>query len=173
MAVLVWGIATGALAFLLHLCLWRIRAPRRELSAIAGIFGGCTAAAVMAQWLPAGAWEPIGVPHLGDWPEVVSFCLFVTAWTLAYMVTYTAMNVDSPSLVIMDRIAAAGPDGLPVEALAALVSNDRLVVPRVRDLARTGLAVVQDGRYVLAPKGRNVIALLGIYQRILGRTKGG
>lgn len=172
MTVLVWGVAAGAFAFVLHLAIWRVRVPRRQLRSVGFVFFGVLAAALAAQWvLPR-----VGVtalPRLADAPEVVAFVLFFVAWTLAYMISYTSIEVDSPSMAVVRRIDAMGTLGLPREDLESLASNARMVTPRVLDLVRDGMLVDTGGSYALTPKGRRFLALIDAYHAVLGTPKGG
>ena len=170
MNILFWAVLTGAAAFLIHLAIWRIRLPRRQLRMLAIVFGAAQVLVLAAHAIGPKPWLPM---PLADVPEAAAYVLFCTAWTLAYMITYTALEVDSPSLVIVDRVAGAGPGGLPAQAMEKLVSDDQLVVPRVRDLVRDGMLMECEGVYRLTPKGRRFIAPFEAYRKLLGRERGG
>jgi hypothetical protein len=170
MNVLFWGVLTGAAAFLTHLAIWRIRLPKRQLRMVAIVFGAAQVLVLAAHGTALGPWLPM---PLAGMPEAAAYLLFCTAWTLAYMITYTALEVDSPSLVIVDRIAGAGSGGLAAPALEKLVSDEQLVVPRVHDLVRDGMLAQCDGVFQLTSKGRRFIAPFETYRKLLGRERGG
>jgi hypothetical protein len=160
--VLLAGSGLFAAAFCLHLALWRIRAPRRQIRALLRLFYGSLAAALLLGWaagLPALQFTP---------PEAVHLLLFFTGLTLAYIITYTAVQVDSPSLTIVSLIAAGGEAGLDREALFAQLTDEQLVRPRLEDLVRDEV-VAFDGRvYRLLRRGGLFLSLIVGWRRLMG-----
>lgn len=173
MRVLGWGIGLFAAAFLVQLALWRVRIPVRQVKALLAIFAGALLAALAAGGYAAAAapaWRSL-LPRGGA--EWVHLALFHLAATLAYMITYSAVEVDSPSLHMVLAIRAGGAAGLPEADLLALRSDERLVAPRVRDLVTDRMAVLAGGRYRLTPKGALLARTFVLYRAILGAGKGG
>ena len=112
MNVLVWSIALLGLAFGLHLAVWRIRLPARQTRALLTVFFGVLVAGLAALGA-AGVMAPRWAPYLPAWPaQLLHVGLFFVSVTLAYMITYSALEADSPSLVMIQAIADAGDDGL-------------------------------------------------------------
>lgn len=173
MPVLIWGLAFVSLAFVLHVSLWRIRAPKRQTRALGLIFFGVLAAGLCALYIL----EERCADCVLIWPHGIAqylhIALFVTAFTLSYIITYSAVEVDSPSLVIVMQIANAGPDGLETGELYRRLPDSLLVLPRIRDMVRDHLVVVSDGRYFLSPKGHASIRIFVHFRRLLGLSKGG
>jgi hypothetical protein len=93
--------------------------------------------------------------------------LFFTSFTLAYLITYSALEADSPSLVLIMSIANAGTNGLPKEQFEQLVTDDVLILPRIRDLLRDKMISVEEGRYNLTSKGLVFVRIFIIYRQIL------
>src|SRR3990172_1725927 len=149
MKVLFWGSAVFALSFVLHFALWRVRLPKRQTRALLIIFFG-SLAAFFAFFR--------GYASLGLY-ECVSVGLFVVSLTLAYIITYSAMEVDSPSLVMVNAIAGAGAEGLPKARFDEMMTDDVLVIPRIKDLLRDGHVYLDEGRYRLTPKGGSFIRI--------------
>lgn len=162
MRVLLVGSGLFATAFIIHLALWRIRAPRRHIRALLRLFYGCLAAALTLGWA-------MPIPLLRFAPsEIVHLFLFFSGLTLAYIITYTAVQVDSPSLMIVSRIAAAGAAGLSRAALLAQLTDDVLVRPRIEDLVRDEAVAFGDGVYRLRWRGRRFLSLIVGWRRVMG-----
>lgn len=173
MKTLFWGSLIFSFFFLAHIALWNIRLPRRQIKTILVIlFGGLSISLAALARLPAG-FQFLGVSPPQGIPEFLHLALFVIALILSYMITYTAIEADSPSLVITQKIRAAGGGGLPKEELAAFLSDERLIVPRVKDLVTDKMACILEGRYRLTPKGWLMAKGFILYRSILGLGKGG
>lgn len=96
------------------------------------------------------------------------------AFTCAWVITYSAFEAESPTLVMADRLLRAGHDGVRKEDLAASMSDEVLLVPRVEDLVRDQMATVDEqGRYHLTPKGRLMLTIIYGYKKLLGASSGG
>ena len=173
MTVLLWSLAAWGSAFAVHLLIWRIRLPRRQTRALLAVFLGwgaavvATLAAWSAAWPGARHWLPVSLP------ELAHVALFHLAATLAYMITYSALEADSPTLVMITAIKTAGPGGMDAREFHRTMTDDLLVRPRLRDLLRDRLAVVESGRYRITPKGRRLARLLAFHRRLLGAQMGG
>lgn len=173
MRVLVWGLALLAAAFLVHVAVWRIRVPVRQVKVVLFIFFG-TLFAALCVFLAADQLSP-GLRRLspGGAAELVQLALLFGSVSLAYMITYSAVEVDSPSLHMVLAIHRAGAGGLPEAGLLALRRDDRLVAPRVRDLVVDRMAVLEGSHYRLTPKGVALARLFILYRGVLGAGKGG
>jgi hypothetical protein len=168
MTVLLWGLGLFALSFLLHLLWWHLpRLPRNRL-VLTAIFLATLAGALGLVWLlgRAGAVPGWAVPrgfgqHL--FVVVLHLSLFV-----AYLGLYSGLEGDSPTLVMILRVAAAGEEGLPEEELAAFMGDDRFLRSRLSYLVADGMGTLQDGRYRMAEQGRGLLGFYRTYARLAG-----
>jgi hypothetical protein len=174
MKVLLWSTGIFASSFLLHILIWKIRLPHRQTKALLILFMGALAVAMTglfysSRFVPAAAeYVPVGIS------EYIQIALFHVSLTLAYIITYSSLEADSPSLVIVKAVADAGPEGLDKEVLDEMFTDDILVRPRVNDLIRDKLALVKEGKYRLTPKGRSFIRIFILYRKLLNAPlKGG
>src|SRR6266542_1065286 len=97
MRLLCLGVALFLIPLVFHLVLWRIRLPQRQTRALLLIFLGlwpCELVALQVlpsfiEYAPVGCWEYLHlvVCHL--------------ALSLAYVVLYSALEEDSPSMAIV------------------------------------------------------------------------
>ncbi|HMM39168.1 MAG TPA: hypothetical protein PKB11_10475 [Desulfovibrio sp.] len=171
MAALFWGLTLPFLAFLIQLLCWRIRLPRYQTKAILVIFI-LTAALGLAALAAAGsALGPLAPQGARQYLHIL---LLHGALGCAWIITYSAFEADSPTLVLVQRLLFAGEAGLPAGELLAAMSDEVLILPRVYDLERDALATLgPDGRYRIAPKGRLLLAMIYGYRRLLRDGQGG
>ncbi|MEW6618875.1 MAG: hypothetical protein AB1422_05950 [bacterium] len=91
----------------------------------------------------------------------------------AYIVTYPAIEADSPSLVMIMSIAETEPKGLDKGLFEQKMNDEILVIPRIKDLINSGLAYKDKTRYRLTPKGILISKIFIKYRRLLRRDKKG
>lgn len=159
MSVLFYGILTFFIALLIHLMVWRICLPKKNRALIlANIFF----------WtLVLGAIVLKGIPGYLDY--IVLYCCLAAA----YIVSYPAMEADSPSLEIVRDIAGAGGSGLDKSELYRIMSDEILVVARIEDLLADDLIRIDSGKYVLTSKGRFLAGIFVRFRKLLNAAKGG
>lgn len=172
MKTLFWGNLVFFAFFLAHLAIWKVRLPRRQTKVLLSIlFGGL--AASLACFLLFPSFSLFGVPVPSGAAELVAAALYVTSFILAYMITYSAVEADSPTLVMIKAVADAGAAGLRREDFVSAMSDAVLVEPRLADLLTDRMAVLENGRYALTPKGRLFAFIFVTHRSLLGLGKGG
>jgi len=159
LATFAWGLGAFAAALVAHVIWWRVRRPRADIAAVLAVFVGVPAAGLAGAAL-AGALAPGVVP-----------LALLLAWALgaAYVQTYPATQAESPTLVMVRALAAAGAQGLSRDEIARLWPRSALVEARVDDLvANRWLARAPGGGLALAPAARILAACFRAYRRLLG-----
>lgn len=151
----------------LQLIVWRCWRGRGHYLALAGL-------AVVVLVGTTALWLAIG---LGSAFHYLNAAGFFVALVLAYMVTYSALQGDSPTFAILREIGHA-PEGCSVEWLRLVFNDDRLIVPRLDDLVVGGLVTRRPRRwvewqYALTPPGARLARLSLAYRRLLRLEKGG
>lgn len=161
------------LAFLIHLIVWRMRLPRKQTRALLLIFFGVLCVALpllphLAKLCPLlGMKQPVPIA------TYLHISLFVISATLAYIITYSAVEVDSPSLLMVLAIDRAGTAGLSIEELHSTMNDALLVEPRIRDLILDGMAQQDGDLYRLTAKGAVMARMFTVQRRLLKSGKGG
>ncbi len=160
-------------AFLLHLIRWRIAPPSATarallLTRVFGILGGLVLVLLMA-WILPGLARLLPLDPFG----ILQAILLSLALAAGYVMTYPAIEVESPTLVMIQAIARRGDEGLARATLFEQLNDEVLVAPRVRDLLSEGLAVERDGRLHLSARGHRLVNLFFIWRRVLGAREGG
>lgn len=175
MTTLVWGTAVFLLGLLIQLAWWRAKLPARQTLALLFIQGTGTALAALRfnSCSCSGSLTLLGVTAPRGGAETAHFTLYMTALTLAWMITWSAVEADSPSLVIMRRVRGAGQAGIPHETLSRELDGTVLFAPRLKDLLTDRMAVLQNGRYRLTAKGVRMARFIMFWRKLMNMGKGG
>lgn len=159
MNVLFYGTLTFFIGLLIHLTIWRICLPKRNRAFIL--------VNVFFWTLVLGIIMLKGVPGYLDY--IVLYCSLAAA----YIVSYPAIEADSPSLAIVRNVAKAGGSGLDKSELRRAITDEILVVARIEDLLNDGLIRMDSGKYILTSKGRFLAGVFIWFRRLLNAPKGG
>jgi predicted transcriptional regulator len=89
------------------------------------------------------------------------------------MITYSALEADSPSLVMIMSIANAGITGLLKTQFEQRMTDDVLIIPRIQDLLRDQMIYEQEGKYKLTSKGLLFARIFIVYRHILNISQKG
>ena len=150
----------------LQVLLWYLCPPRGHYLTLGGL-----ALLVLSGLSVVFIAVPLG--SLLDWANAA---LLYVALALAYMVTYSAMQGDSPTFAILREIGHAPAQGCSREWLDLVFNNERLITPRVHDLVVGGLARMREPvgpTLVLTPRGAFLARICVAYRRLLRLEKGG
>ena len=173
MKVLVFGSLLFILAFVLHLVIWKIRLPRRQVKTMLQIFFITLIAGVSALWNAPSSFTFMGIPSPSSLWECLHITLFFISLTLAYMITYSALEADSPSLVMIMTIHKSEPEGLDRDRFSALMSDDTLVIPRIKDVLLDRMVYMDGNRYCLTEKGKLMARMFIFYRALIKAPEGG
>lgn len=105
--------------------------------------------------------------------EYWNFMMLYTALALSYMVTYSAIQADSPTMAILLHIEQTGSRGCSLEELPADLDNAILVVPRLDDLVIGKLVRLDRDRYTVTRRGSLLAKIYVSYRMLLKMEKGG
>lgn len=105
--------------------------------------------------------------------EYFQLCILFISLTAAYVATYPGIEVDSPSLVMVMEIFKAGADGLERHDIEQKMSNDILIIPRLKDLVKGKMAYLDGQIYKLTPRGIFLARFFTIYRKLLKIEKKG
>jgi len=151
------GIAGFGVSFLIHILVWRRERPKRQLVWLFGIFMACPA-----------------------FIYVVLFCVFADKqflglagflhilFSLAYILSYPAIQAPSPSLKIIREVTAAMPQGLSPEDIYRVLSVNESIGFCVDNLIEEKLLCFRKDRFVLSLSGSLIAGFFRNYRRWLG-----
>lgn len=157
-----------ACAFLCHLAWWRIALPKRHTFALLALFFGALAAWLTLSITLPGRWFVATDP----W-QALHVAIAHTALTLAYVVTYSALEHRSPSMTMLVAVADSSDEGRTAAELRGLLVGASPVEVRLSAMEREGMVSRERDDYRLAPKGRTWAAVLSNWRRLLGMPQGG
>lgn len=173
MGVLILGLLLPALAFAAHVARWRRERPKqtghmliRLMTAYIG--AGWLAAMVVAFVVPSTRSALPADPFA--WLHALGLALVLAA---AYVMTYPAIEVESPTLLIVEAIASRGGDGIDADELRRRLDDQVLVNPRIDDLVDEGLVTREGGLLAATPRGLALARGFQAWRKILRAPLGG
>lgn len=173
MKVLVYGISLYVIAFILHLIIWRIRIPKRQTKALLLIFFPTLLAGLFFLFKGFSSVHSINLSQNNNLWECIHISLLYIPLTLAYIITYSAIEADSPSLLMVLAISKAGQRGLNKNDFYNSMTDDLLVKPRIIDLLRDKMAYMDGNKLRLTRKGLIFVHIFISYRNLLKARKGG
>ena len=153
-------------AWTAHFCVWRLRVPRHQLKALLVIY--------LLVW---GAMV-VGALVYGLWSAgVIEFLYFsLLFWTaaLCYVITYSAMEGDSPTLSLTRHLHARGDEGISHEEIEEFFRQRPFVGARVKALVTDNVFIEEAAGYRLSP-GKYLFfrVILGYRRVVFGPIKSG
>ncbi len=173
MKIFLWGNALLILSFLIHLVIWKIRVPQRQTKTLFTLFGMLLFLEIPLIDIVSDHFPALAEYRLDNLMEYAHVSLYYLCLSLMYIVFYGALEVDSPSLVMVLRVAKEGVQGLPISEFYESMNDDLLVKPRVENLVRDKQAIFENGKYKISEKGRSFISIFIFYRKLLNAGKGG
>jgi hypothetical protein len=157
---------TLLVAWLLHLALWRVRLPKAQLKTLLIIFFFVWAVVVVALCL--GETTFFGV--LG----FLYFSLIYWSAAFCYVITYSAMEGDSPTLSLTRHLHRKGAAGISHEEVEEFFRQRPFVGARVKALVTDNIFMEESTGYRLA-SGRYLFfrLILGYRRVVFGPIKSG
>jgi len=150
-----------AAALAIQIILWKVRLPKSQMRTLLVIF-----ALVFAVWLVGAA--AFSIPFV----DMLHIALFYVSTSLAYTITYSAIEADSPTLSLMRFVAQR--NGVSADEVAYFFEQRPFMRARLAALVQSGLIRKDDGRYVLAGGGSLAFRLILGYRKVYGPIpKGG
>lgn len=153
-------IAAFGAALLIHVLWWRIGVPKAPMKAFGLLFGGAFVAATVSYVLLADSATVFGLLYVA---------VLHTGLVAAYLLTYSAVAYDSPSLSLTYQMWEAGETGMGEAELTAFTEAHPFVHTRLAQLYRDGFILRREGRLALSAKGRRLLSLYDLFLAVLGR----
>jgi len=166
-------LSAGALlaAWIIHLAIWRWRLPQAQLKALLVIFAVVwvpTALLVLADFVGVDSYKDGGLAGF------LYFCLIYWSAAFCYVITYSAMEGDSPTLSLTRHLHRRGDAGVSHEEIEEFFRQRPFVGARVKALITDNIFIEQQGGYRLSP-GRYLFfrVILGYRRIVFGPIKSG
>ncbi len=172
MSVLAYGILLFIVAFLIHLVIWRLHLPKKRTNALFLIFSFFLVLGISVIILRPGLIKWSLYPGISFF-EIFQLFLLYTVLSVSYVLSYPAIEADSPTLIIIRAVFETGVAGLNKTGLKQIANNDLLILPRIKDMLTDNMVYLKDGKYRLKPKGMIMAKLFLFYRNIIKGGKGG
>ena len=173
MRVLFWGLALFAGAFFFQLIIWKIRLPDRQSKTLLQIFCGTFLGGLFIIWVAGLEFQALNILPPQSLSEYLHVSLFFISFTFAYLITYSAVEVDSPSLIMILAIQNAREVGLTKAEFERSNTDDILILPRINDLVHDKIAYLKGDKYRLTSKGILLARVFNSYRKLLNLTAQG
>ena len=172
MIVLILTAATLLAAFLFHLVWWRVRLPLHQLKALLLIFGAFFAAASLVLLFSPDFSSLASA--FAAWFVWLYFALFYWAMAFCYVITYSAMEGDSPTLSLTREFARRGEDGMTRSEIEGFFAQRPVIGARIAALVKDGVLIPKESGYRLVPGSYFFFRLILGYRRVVfGKIKDG
>lgn len=158
-------------AFVLHLTLWRWRLPKSQLKALLVIFTviwAVVAVSLLAGFVGGGAFKA------GWLVGFLYFCLAYWSAVLCYVITYSAVEGDSPTLSLTRHLHRLGEKGVSSQEIEEFFRQRPFIGARVRALVSDRILIEESGGYRLRSGKYLFFHTILLYRRmVLGAVGSG
>ncbi len=174
---LVYGTLFFIFALSLHVLLWRLLRPVKDVLSLFILFAIVPLFSIALLYLPHSPFfnlRPYGIIELTG--ALLCYC----ALYCAYIMTYPALQARCPSLRMVLLIKRAGGAGIKLEEVRAGFDTADLVTNRLDDLISSGLVIKDKGvaggasaiAYRVTPRGSLLLRPFMLFRRFLGLAPG-
>lgn len=169
MKVLIFCIILTAAAVISSLILWKIHRPRNSVTALLIIFAGILCGGLTSAWILNKGY---GVFPAGFW-EFLHATFFYVPVMLGCIITFVALEDDSPTMTIVRFVEQAGEKGRSRGQIRQIISDEALILPRLGAMMSTGWIEYSENKYHATAKGRFYNKLLALAPKLLNISREG
>lgn len=156
MTILNLEIISLVLFFIIHLSLWRIRLPRRQTKTLF--------------YLAVVSIIPVIIYFGPTVPESIYLVLFHLTIVLCYMISYTLIEEDSPSSLILLGVEK---NGMTKAGLQTIITDERFITSRIRGLVRDSHITNDNSKFLITAKGERFLNIFLLPRRLMGLKNAG
>ncbi|HAF94607.1 MAG: hypothetical protein A2X34_10695 [Elusimicrobia bacterium GWC2_51_8] len=169
MKIFIFCVILTSSAIVFYLALLRIRRPRNSVAALLIVFTGVLCGGLISAHLlnkgysvfPAGFWEFLHV------------IIFYVPVMLSCIITFVALEDDSPSMTIVRFIEQAGAKGRNRNQIRQIINDEALILPRINAMVKNGWIEARENEYQAMAKGRFYNKLLALAPKLLNISREG
>ena len=173
MAILAWGLSIFFTAIIIHVIVWRAYPEVRSIGSLFRLFFCVLILAICFLKLAASVSSNFNHIAPGGFLDYLRICIFFISLTLAYIISYSAVEAESPTVLIIDKVMKKGAAGLSKDELGNSLKDEILIEPRIKDLVNDKMVCLAGNRYKLTLKGRLFVTIFISYRDFLNLPKGG
>jgi hypothetical protein len=166
-SVLFTALGLFAVALLVHVAVWRIRVPRQQAATLIVVI-------LLVGIAGFGLLVSLGLQDVGPYGARLLLAIGVFGGLAAvYLILFSALEADSPTLTMINLIQAAGVRGIREDALRLAMSRHSYVNARIDQLLQDKMVIDKADGLQIQPSGRLLCAFILSYRRLLLRTHAG
>jgi hypothetical protein len=163
MSVFLSGTGLFALALVTHVILWKVRLPKHHTPALLVIF--------FLLLLPS---FPLAICKGASLIDTLHASLLYISLSLCYVITYSAIEGDSPTLSLMRFVAEQPAQGRTLQEIESFFAERPFIRARISALLHSSLVREENGRYFIQGSPSLPFRLILGFRRIFGEIpKGG
>jgi hypothetical protein len=163
-----WAITMAAIAFGVHVLVWRHARPLKSAVGLTIIF----VVTLIVGLICIESTAP-SLIQTSDWVDWATIVVVYFGLMSGYIVTYPAVEVDSPTLHMFDALSGAGSSGMSLQEIQDMLGGRKIISMRIRDLLSEGFAELQGEKLILSARGKIVASIFYMYRRLIRRSLGG
>jgi len=170
--VFIIGTFSFVCSFFVHLEIWRTLRPGKQMGLLTMIFVLGPVCLFISLFVAGQLFQSPGSWFVRN-PFNLS-CVFIwhLALSAAYIMSYPAIQAESPSLVMLLAIAESMPQGLNARQIENTFPPDALINDRANDLHAEGFMRRRGDQDIPTAKGRLLCGIFTSYRRLLGLPRG-
>jgi hypothetical protein len=163
MSVFLFGMGLFALALAAHVIFWKVRLPKHHTPTLLGIFF-----LVLLPGFPLAMIQGLSLL------DTLHALLFYVSLSLCYVITYSAIEGDSPTLSLMRFVAEQPTQGRTLHEIESFFAERPFIRARILALLHSSLVREENGRYLIQGSPSLPFRLILGFRRIYGEIpKGG
>ena len=148
-----------------HLIIWKIRLPEKQLVSLLKVFFS-----IFILWLGLSIiflFDVINFKFTLSLSEMIHITLLYISLSLSYVVAYSTIEADSPSLRVNMILFEKGEKGIDRQELIKTLNMDQFFASRVGRLVEDKMIKKIDDGYALDTKGMVLMNIVLCYRKIL------
>lgn len=170
--VFIIGTFSFLCSFYVHIQIWRATRPTKQMALLAIIFVLCPLCIFLVLCIAGHVFHSPGSYFVRDPFNIFYVFVWHLALSAAYIMSYPAIQAESPSLVILLAIGKNMPGGMGAQQIKDIFPPDALIKDRFDDLLAERFMKRSEDRYVPTPKGQLLSAIFKNYRRLLALPRG-
>jgi hypothetical protein len=163
MAVFLSAFGLFAAALVVHLVWWRLKVPHRQSLTLLTLFLTSAVCGLALIYATDRLSSQLPVPRL-----LLAILLFGSL-CVVYLILFSTLEADSPSLTLIRLIADAGRRGIHGDELMRAMEQYSYVQIRIDQMITDGMVVETEAGLRLASQGFWLSSLVLLYRKMLAR----
>jgi hypothetical protein len=162
MSVFFSSMALFVIALVVHVILWKVRLPKHHTQALLVIFFSILLLGLS-----------LGICKCFSLLEILHASLLYASLSLCYVITYSAIEVDSPTLSLMRFVAENPLQGRTLSEIESFFAKRPFIRARISALLHSSLVREENGRYLIHGSPSLPFQLILGFRRIFGEIPKG